>query len=65
MKTSPGMPVELTIDLVDAPDAAADAAAFGLGRGWWLLGVLVLTGLIAGLLTGWISRWRFAVWRTH
>ncbi|WP_326740142.1 VWA domain-containing protein [Streptomyces sp. NBC_01022] len=65
VKTSPGMPVELTIDLVDAPDAAADAAAFGLGRGWWLLGVLVLTGLIAGLLTGWISRWRFAVWRTH
>ncbi|MFG3136850.1 VWA domain-containing protein [Streptomyces sp. NPDC048211] len=65
VKTAPGMPVELTVDLVDAPDAAADAAAFGLGRGWWLLGVLVLTGLIAGLLTGWISRWRFAVWRTH
>lgn len=65
VKTTPGMPVELTIDLVDAPDAAADPAAFGLGRGWWLLGVLVLTGLIAGLLTGWISRWRFAVWRTH
>ncbi|MEU1366995.1 VWA domain-containing protein [Streptomyces sp. NPDC005803] len=65
VKTAPGMPVELTIDLVDAPDAAADPAAFGLGRGWWLLGVLVLTGLIAGLLTGWISRWRFAVWRTH
>lgn len=65
VKTAPGMPVELTIDLVDAPDAADDAAAFGLGRGWWLLGVLVLTGLIAGLLTGWISRWRFAVWRTH
>nr|WSW65346.1 VWA domain-containing protein [Streptomyces sp. NBC_00995] len=65
VKTAPGMPVELTIDLVDAPDAADDAAAFGLGHGWWLLGVLVLTGLIAGLLTGWISRWRFAVWRTH
>ncbi|MET7644252.1 VWA domain-containing protein [Streptomyces sp. NPDC005426] len=65
VKTAPGMPVELTVDLVDAPDAAADPAAFGLGRGWWLLGVLVLTGLIAGLLTGWISRWRFAVWRTH
>ncbi|MFJ6433645.1 VWA domain-containing protein [Streptomyces sp. NPDC091416] len=65
VKTAPGMPVELTIDLVDAPDAADDAAAFGLGRGWWLLGVLVLTGLVAGLLTGWISRWRFAVWRTH
>ncbi|MER6117438.1 VWA domain-containing protein [Streptomyces sp. NPDC001743] len=65
VKTAPGMPVELTVDLVDAPDAAADPAAFGLGRGWWLLGVLVLTGLVAGLLTGWISRWRVAVWRTH
>ncbi|MFF0288968.1 VWA domain-containing protein [Streptomyces sp. NPDC005262] len=65
VKTSPGMPVELTVDVVDAPDDAADAAAFGLGRGWWLLGVLVLTGLIAGLLIGWISRWRIAVWRTN
>ncbi|WP_203183704.1 VWA domain-containing protein [Streptomyces pratensis] len=65
VKTTPGMPVELTIDLVDAPDEAADAAAFGLGRGWWLLGVLVLTGLIAGLVFGWISRWRVAVWRTN
>ncbi len=64
VKTAPGMPVELTVDLVDGPDEAADAAAFGLGHGWWLLGVLVLTGLIAGLLTGWISRWRVAVWRT-
>ncbi|MFC9753061.1 VWA domain-containing protein [Streptomyces sp. NPDC056921] len=65
VKTSPGMPVELTVDLVDAPDAAVDAAAFGLGRGWWLLGVLVLTGLVAGLVFGWISRWRVAVWRTN
>ncbi|MFJ7494158.1 VWA domain-containing protein [Streptomyces sp. NPDC097727] len=65
VKTAPGMPIELTVDLVDAPDDAADVAAFGLGRGWWLLGVLVLTGLIAGLLTGWISRWRIAVWRTN
>ncbi|WP_406484676.1 VWA domain-containing protein [Streptomyces sp. NBC_01563] len=65
VKTSPGMPVELTVDLVDSPDEAADVAAFGLGRGWWLLGVLVLTGLIAGLVIGWISRWRVAVWRTN
>ncbi|MCX4392454.1 VWA domain-containing protein [Streptomyces sp. NBC_00053] len=65
VKTSPGMPVELTVDLVDSPDEAADVAAFGLGRGWWLLGVLVLTGLIAGLVVGWISRWRVAVWRTN
>ncbi|MER5497085.1 MULTISPECIES: VWA domain-containing protein [unclassified Streptomyces] len=65
VKTSPGMPVELTVDLVDDPDEAADVAAFGLGRGWWLLGVLVLTGLVVGLVFGWISRWRVAVWRTN
>ncbi|MFI7235320.1 VWA domain-containing protein [Streptomyces cyaneofuscatus] len=65
VKTTPGLPVELTVDLVDGPDQASDVAAFGLGRGWWLLGVLVLTGLVAGLLVGWISRWRIAVWRTN
>ncbi|MEU9760448.1 VWA domain-containing protein [Streptomyces sp. NPDC047985] len=65
VKTEPGMPVELTVDLVDAPDDASDVAAFGLGRGWWLLGVLVLTGLVAGLLAGWLSRWRIAIWRTN
>ncbi|MFI9628525.1 VWA domain-containing protein [Streptomyces sp. NPDC052042] len=65
VKTEPGMPVELTVDLVGAPDDAADVAAFGLGRGWWLLGALVLTGLVAGLLTGWLSRWRIAIWRTN
>ncbi|MFF2732857.1 VWA domain-containing protein [Streptomyces sp. NPDC058008] len=65
VKTTPGMPVELTVDLVDTPDGASDVAAFGLGRGWWLLGAMVLTGLIAGLLFGWISRWRVAVWRTN
>ncbi|MEU0132755.1 VWA domain-containing protein [Streptomyces sp. NPDC006296] len=65
VKTTPGMPVELTVDLVDAPDEASDVAAFGLGRGWWLLGVMVLAGLLAGLLFGWISRWRVAVWRTN
>ncbi|MET7617525.1 VWA domain-containing protein [Streptomyces sp. NPDC005408] len=65
VKTDPGLPVELTVDVVDAPDEASDVAAFGLGRGWWLLAVLVLTGLVAGLLWGWISRWRIAVWRTN
>ncbi len=64
VQTTPGLPVELTVDLVDAPDAASDIAAFGLGRGWWLLGILVLTGLAAGLLWGWISRLR-VVWRTN
>ncbi|MFK0100068.1 VWA domain-containing protein [Streptomyces sp. NPDC091040] len=65
VKTAPGMPLELTVDVVDAPDEAADVAAFGLGHGWWLLGLLTLTGLIVGLLFGWISRWRIAVWRTR
>ncbi|MFE3598225.1 VWA domain-containing protein [Streptomyces sp. NPDC059096] len=64
VKTTPGLPVELTVDLVDAPDTASDIAAFGLGRGWWLLAVLALTGLLAGLLWGWISRLRI-VWSSN
>jgi Ca-activated chloride channel family protein len=65
VKTTPGMPVELAIDLVDSADEASDVAFFGLGRGWWLLVALVLAGFVAGLLWGWIARWRIAVWRTN
>ncbi|MEU6120804.1 VWA domain-containing protein [Streptomyces sp. NPDC047123] len=65
VKTSPGLPVELAVDLVDSPDDASDVAFFGLGHGWWLLGLLVLVGFLAGVLWGWLSRWRFAVWRTN
>nr|WSY50491.1 VWA domain-containing protein [Streptomyces sp. NBC_00886] len=65
VKTTPGLPLELTVDVVDAPSKASDVASFGLGRGWWLLGALVLTGFVAGLLWGWVSRWRLAVWRTN
>ncbi|MBT2407702.1 MULTISPECIES: VWA domain-containing protein [unclassified Streptomyces] len=65
VKTAPGLPLELTVDLVDAPDEASDVAAFGLGRGWWLLAVLVLAGFLAGLVWGWVSRWRISVWRTN
>ncbi|KQX49991.1 MULTISPECIES: VWA domain-containing protein [unclassified Streptomyces] len=65
VKTTPGMPIELTVDVVDGPSAASDVASFGLGRGWWLLGALVLVGFLAGLIWGWLSRWRLAVWRTH
>ncbi|MBP5935988.1 VWA domain-containing protein [Streptomyces acidiscabies] len=65
VKTTPGLPLELTVDVVDAPSQASDVASFGLGRGWWLLGVLVLVGFLAGLLWGWLSRWRLAVWRTN
>ncbi|MFE5515784.1 VWA domain-containing protein [Streptomyces sp. NPDC056529] len=65
VKTAPGMPIELTVDVVDGPATASDVASFGLGRGWWLLGGLVLAGFLAGLIWGWLSRWRVAVWRTH
>jgi Ca-activated chloride channel homolog len=65
VKTTPGLPVELTVDVVDGPDTAGDVAAFGLGRGWWLLGALVVTGFVGGVLWGWISRWRVAIWRTN
>ncbi|MFJ8535465.1 VWA domain-containing protein [Streptomyces sp. NPDC093591] len=65
VKTTPGLPLELTIDVVHGPDASSDVASFGLGRGWWLLGALILTGFLAGLVWGWLSRWRVAVWRTN
>ncbi|OON82617.1 VWA domain-containing protein [Streptomyces tsukubensis] len=65
VKTTPGMPLELTIDVVDSPDEPGDIASFGLGRGWWLLGALVVIGLLSGLVWGWVSRWRVAVWRSN
>lgn len=65
VKTTPGLPLELTVDVVDGPSHASDVASFGLGRGWWLLGALILAGFVAGLLWGWLSRWRVAVWRTN
>ncbi|MFJ4715468.1 VWA domain-containing protein [Streptomyces sp. NPDC088785] len=65
VKTSPGLPVELTVDLVDGPEQASDVAAFGLGNGWWLLLALVVAGFLAGVIWGWLSRWRVAVWRTN
>jgi Ca-activated chloride channel family protein len=64
VKTTPGLPVELSIDLVDSPDQPSDVAFFGLGRGWWLLGTLAVAGAVLGLLTGWVSRWRLSAGRT-
>ncbi|MEV6105120.1 VWA domain-containing protein [Streptomyces sp. NPDC051940] len=63
--TSPGLPLELTVDIVDGTDRAADVASFGLGRGWWLLGVLIAVGFLSGIVWGWLTRWRIAVWRTN
>ncbi|MFC3993143.1 VWA domain-containing protein [Actinoplanes siamensis] len=60
--TAPGMPVELSIDLVDAshtPDAP------GLGRGFLFLLVVAVAGLIAGILAGWITRYWVATWREN
>ncbi|CAL9403930.1 hypothetical protein SUDANB105_01511 [Streptomyces sp. enrichment culture] len=65
VKTTPGLPLELTLDVVDGPSESDDVAAFGLGRGWWLLGALIVAGFLAGVVWGWVSRWRIAVWRTN
>ncbi|MFV2017737.1 VWA domain-containing protein [Micromonospora sp. LOL_023] len=59
---TPGMPVELTLDLVPAsptPDSP------GLGRGWLLLVVLGLAGLLTGVVTGWLTRWWGTVWKEN
>jgi Ca-activated chloride channel family protein len=64
VKTTPGLPVELSIDLVKSPEQPSDVAFFGLGRGWWLLGLLAVTGAVAGLFSGWIARWRLNTGRT-
>lgn len=57
VRTAPGMPLELTVDLVPSSDAPGGP---DLGRGWLLLAVLTGTGLGAGLVIGWLARWRAA-----
>ncbi|MEU1419495.1 MULTISPECIES: VWA domain-containing protein [unclassified Kitasatospora] len=64
VQADPGLPLELTVDL-SAASPAPDGPAMGLGRGWILLLVLTLAGLLTGLLFGWIARWRIAVWREN
>ncbi|WP_091083144.1 VWA domain-containing protein [Micromonospora nigra] len=61
-ETSPGMPIELTVDVV-----AASPAPDGpdLGRGWTLLLLLTLAGLLTGLLAGLLTRWWVATWREN
>ncbi|RKE12134.1 Ca-activated chloride channel family protein [Catellatospora citrea] len=59
---APGLPFELTIDVV-ATSPAPDAP--GLGSGWLLLLVLTVAGLLTGALAGWLTRWWVATWRTN
>ncbi|AGL17757.1 von Willebrand factor type A [Actinoplanes sp. N902-109] len=59
---APGMPIELSIGVVDASHAP-DAP--GLGRGFLLLLVLGVAGLLAGVLAGWLTRWWVATWREN
>lgn len=62
VQTSPGMPLELTVDVVPSSPAPGGPS---LGRGWMLLVVLAGAGLLGGLVTGWLARWRVAVWREN
>lgn len=62
VQTSPGMPLELTVDVVPSSPAPSGPS---LGRGWLLLVVLAGAGLLGGLITGWLARWRVAVWREN
>jgi Ca-activated chloride channel family protein len=62
VQTNPGMPVELTVDVVPSSPAPGGPS---LGRGWLLLLVLAGTGLVGGLITGWLARWRVAVWKEN
>ncbi|WP_200209539.1 VWA domain-containing protein [Micromonospora coerulea] len=61
-EATPGMPVELTVDVV-----AASPAPDGpdLGRGWTLLLLLTLAGLLTGLVAGLLTRWWVATWREN
>ncbi|WP_370124374.1 VWA domain-containing protein [Streptacidiphilus sp. MAP12-33] len=60
----PGLPVELSIDVVPGAVAAGGGATW-LGSGWALVGLLALIGLLSGLVFGWLARWRVAVWRVQ
>ncbi|SIR17484.1 Ca-activated chloride channel family protein [Micromonospora avicenniae] len=59
-EASPGMPVELTVDVVAASPTPKGP---DLGRGWVLLALLTVAGLVTGLLTGLLTRWWVATWR--
>ncbi|MGN9805489.1 VWA domain-containing protein [Micromonospora sp. L32] len=61
-RATPGMPVELTVDVVASSPAPA---APDLGRGWVLLALLTLAGLLTGLVAGLLTRWWVATWREN
>ena len=50
VRTTPGMPLELTIDVV--PSSGTPRPGPSLGSGWMLLAVLAVGRLLAGLITG-------------
>jgi Ca-activated chloride channel family protein len=60
---TPGMPLELTVDLVEA-SASAPSNTHGLGRGWVFVLVLAGMGLVAGMVFGWLARLFAALRRT-
>jgi Ca-activated chloride channel family protein len=62
VRTTPGMPLELTVDVVPSSPAPNGP---DLGRGWLLLVVLTVAGLVAGLIVGWLARWRIAIWKEN
>jgi Ca-activated chloride channel family protein len=59
---TPGMPVEVTIDVVAAAPASDGP---DLGRGWVLLALLTVAGLLTGLLAGLLTRWWVTTWREN
>ncbi|MFG3578558.1 VWA domain-containing protein [Micromonospora chersina] len=61
-QVTPGMPVELTVDVVAAAPAPDGP---DLGRGWALLLLLTLAGLVTGLIAGLLTRWWVATWREN
>ncbi|MCO6008213.1 VWA domain-containing protein [Actinoallomurus purpureus] len=62
VRTAPGMPLELTVDVVPSSPTPNGP---DLGRGWLLLVVLTVAGLVAGLVFGWLARWRIAIWKEN
>ncbi|WP_019545653.1 VWA domain-containing protein [Streptomyces sulphureus] len=65
VKRAPGLPVELTVDIVDAPGSSGDTAFFGLARGWVPLVLMGVAGLVGGVLFGWVSRLRAPAGRVN